>query len=100
MKLGILANTEDHPDAVVGIINAALAKGHEVIIFIMDAGTRLLGRPSFQELSVRQKIIVSFCEHSAQELGVPFDMLPEAIVRGSQYDNATMLHEADKVIVL
>jgi predicted peroxiredoxin len=100
MKLGILVNTDDHPDAVLGITDAALSQGHEVCIFVMDAGTRLLSRPSIKELSVRQKIVMSFCEHSAQGLGVPFDTIPEAIVRGSQYDNATMLHEADKVIIL
>ena len=100
MKLGILVTTDDHPEAVLGITNAASSKGHEVSIFVMDGGTLLLTRPEVQELSARQKIVMSFCEHSAQGLGVPFEALPAAIVRGSQYDNATMLHEADKVIVL
>ena len=100
MKLGILVNTEEHPDAVLGITNAALARGHEVSIFIMDAGTHLLRQPAIQELSARQTIVMSFCEHSAQGLSVPFDAIPAAVVRGSQYDNATMLHDADKVIVL
>ncbi len=77
MKLGILVNTDDHPDAVLGITNAALSKGHEVSIFIMDAGTRLLSQPSIKELSARQKIVMSFCEHSAQGLGVPFDAIPK-----------------------
>jgi predicted peroxiredoxin len=100
MKLGILVNTDDHLEALLGITDAALAQGHEVSIFVMDAGTRLLNLPQIRELSLRQKIVMSFCEHSAQGLGVPFEAIPEAIVRGSQYDNATMLHEADKVIVL
>jgi len=100
MKLGLLVTTDDHPEALLGITDAALSKGHDVSIFVMDAGTRLLGRPEIRELSTRQKIVMSFCEHSAQGLGVAFDGLPAAIVRGSQYDNATMLHEADKVIVL
>lgn len=100
MKLGILVNTDKYPDAVRGITEAALSKGHEVGIFVMDAGTLLLNHPSLKELSQRQRIVMSFCEHSAQGLGVSFDALPASIIRGSQYDNATMLHEADKVIVL
>ena len=100
MKLGLLVTTDDHPDALLGITAAATAGGHEVSIFVMDAGTLLLVRPEVGELSTRQRIVMSFCEHSAQGLGVPFDTLPAAIVRGSQYDNATMLQEADKVIVL
>ena len=100
MKLGILVTTDDHPDAVIGITDAAAAGGHDVSIFAMDAGTRLLTRPVFQGLAARQRIVMSFCEHSAQGLGVALDAVPAAIARGSQYDNATMLQEADKVIVL
>jgi peroxiredoxin family protein len=100
MKLGMLVTTDDNPDALLGITSSAVARGHEVSIFVMDAGTLLLTRPEVRELSTRQRIVMSFCEHSAQGLGVPLDAIPGAIVRGSQYDNATMLQEADKVIVL
>jgi len=100
MKLGILINTDKYPDAVLGITKAALSKGHEVSIFVMDAGTHLLNHPSLKELSQYQRIVMGFCEHSAQGHGVPFETIPDPIVRGSQYDNATMLHESDKIIVL
>ena len=42
MKLGILVNTDKHLAAVTGITRAAIDKGHEVTIFAMDDGTRLL----------------------------------------------------------
>jgi len=100
MKLGILVTTDNHPDAMLGISAAAIVRGQEVSIFVMDAGTRLLIRPEVRDLSTRQRIVMSFCEHSARGLGVPLDAISAAIVRGSQYDNATMLQEADKVIVL
>lgn len=100
MKLGILINTDKHLDAVLGITNAALSKGHEVSIFVMDEGTHLLNHPSLKELSQRQRIVMGYCEHSAQGLGVSLETIPAPIIRGSQYDNATMFHEADKVIVL
>jgi hypothetical protein len=100
MKLGILVTTDDNPDALLGITTAAIDRGHEVSIFVMDAGTHLLTRPEVRELSTHQRIVMSFCEHSAQGLGVPLNAVPGSIVRGSQYNNATMLQEADKVIVL
>jgi len=100
MKLGILVNTDRHLDDVVGITKAAVSKGHEVILFAMDDGTRLLEKPDYTDLSRLQGVTMSFCDHSAQKIGVKTDGVPEAIVCGSQYNNAAMDHDADKVIVL
>lgn len=100
MKLGILVNTDRHPGAVAGIARAAAAMGHEVIIFTMDEGTKLFGDPAYAGLCEVEGIRMSFCSHNAEKLGVGTEGLPGAIVCGSQYDNASMNHEADKVIVL
>ena len=100
MKLGIFVNTDKNLDAVQGITKAALAKGHEVILFNMDTGTKLIHTPIFAELSRTKGVSVSFCDHSAKHLGVTPDGLPPEIVVGSQYNNAAMQHEADRVIVL
>lgn len=100
MKLGILVNSDKHRDDVIGLTQAALAKGHEVTLFTMDSGTRLLTDPSYNELCRRPGVVMSFCDHSAKQGGVAAGNIPDAIVRGSQYDNAVMMHTADKVIVL
>ena len=50
MKLGIFINTDRHLADVVGLSNAAVGKGHEVILFTMDDGTKVLHNPAFQEL--------------------------------------------------
>jgi len=42
MNLGILVNTDRNLAALRGIVAAATGKGHEVAIFAMDDGTRLL----------------------------------------------------------
>jgi hypothetical protein len=47
MKLGIFVNTDRHLEHVVGLVKAALSKGHEVTMFNMDDGTKLLGTPEF-----------------------------------------------------
>ena len=100
MKLGMLVNTNTQLPAVVGITKAALAKGHTVNIFAMDDGTRLLSDSAFTGLSQAAGVSMAFCDHSAQHLGTKPDGLPSQISVGSQFDNATMNHEVDRVIVL
>jgi len=100
MKLGILVTTDRHKDAVIGIARAAVAKGHEVIIFNMDAGTKLLGDADFSQLCKTKGVSMSFCDHSAHKENVSKEGLPEEIVCGSQFNNANMMHDADRVINL
>jgi len=100
MKLGILVNTDKHLAEVTGITRAASEKDHEVIIFAMDDGTRFLEEAAYTALAELPKVTISYCDHSAQDLAVKTDSLTNAIERSSQYNNATMIHNADKVIVL
>lgn len=100
MKLGILVNTDRHLEHIVGITQAASEKGHEVVIFSMDEGTHLLHNPEFTDLSELDGVSMSVCRHSAEEHKIELDDVPEGITRGSQFDNAVMNHEADRIIVL
>ncbi len=100
MKLGILVNTDRHLDAVLGITRAAVQRGHEVIIFAMDEGTRLFSDDSFKNLCKLKGVQMSFCDLSTKVLGVSKEGIPEEVICGSQYNNAQMIHDADRVIVL
>lgn len=100
MKLGILTNTNKHLDHIVGITKAASNKGHEVIIFAMDEGTELAGSIDFKGLCKLDNVTISLCRHSAEEHNVNTDNISKEIVCGSQFNNAIMNNEADKVIVL
>jgi predicted peroxiredoxin len=100
MKLGIFVNTNRHLNHVVGIVKAALAKGHEVVMFNMDDGTKILGTPEFAELCRTKGVTMSFCDHSAKGMNVTTEGLPAEIVCGSQYNNAVMNHDADRLIIL
>ena len=100
MKLGILVNTDQHLAEVRGITRAAILKGHEVIIFAMDDGSRLLEEADYVALAELPSVTSSYCDHSAIALAVKKEGIPEAIERSSQYNNASMIHNADKVIVL
>ena len=100
MKLGILVNTDKHPQDIIGLTNAAVSKGHEVIIFMMDDGVKLLSSPSVTGLYSKPGVRMGFCDHSAGKAGVSKEGIPSQVVCGSQFDNATMNHNADRVIVL
>jgi predicted peroxiredoxin len=100
LKLGILVNTDRHAEDVIGFAKAALSKGHEVIIFFMDAGVKLLKNPKVTSLCKNSGISMSFCDYTTQKNGISKEGICDKIVCGSQYDNASMNHAADRVIVL
>ena len=100
MKLGILLNKDTHLEHLIGITMAAIKAKHEVIIFVMDAGTRLLQDQKLIDLSNLKDVSVSFCSHSASEYGIDVASISNSVVFGSQLNNAMMNNESDKVIVL
>lgn len=100
MKLGIHIKTDRHLEHVVGIVNAAALKGHEVMIFTMAGGERLLENPKYSDLSKNPKVKMSYCDHDATHMGVKKEMIPAEIACGSQFNNALMVNDADRVIVL
>ncbi len=100
MKLGILVNSDRNLAGIVGLSRAAVEAGHEVELFAMDTGTRLLEEQEFVGLAGLDGVAMSYCDHSAQALGVDTSRVPEQIAAGSQYNNAHMNHQSDKVLVL
>ena len=100
MKLGILVTTDRFLRQIRGITQAALSKGHTVSIFVTDEGVRLLANQQFSMLSALPGVTMSFCEQSAQCHGGRPAGLPAAIVSGSQFENAIMTSESDKLLVL
>lgn len=100
MKLGVLVNSDRHLEAITGVTRAALAQGHEVFLFAMDDGTRLLADPAYVALCDLPGVNMSFCQESATRKGVSFAALPETIAAGSQLQNAMMVQKTDRIIIL
>ena len=100
MNLGILVTSDEHLDHVIGLVNAATRKSHKVTLFCMDRGTLLLDDQKVKQLCTLNDVEISLCRHSAEGLGVETNNIQKDIVCGSQFNNAMMNHEADKVIVL
>tara|TARA_B100000315_G_C14421065_1_gene515584 strand:- start:588 stop:890 length:303 start_codon:yes stop_codon:yes gene_type:complete len=100
MILGILVNTDRHLHHVIGLVRAATQKNHEVVIFAMDTGIKLLENDAFIELSSTPGVSMSYCDYNAGQQAIRTDGLPEEIICGSQLNNSMMNHDADRVIVL
>ncbi len=100
MKLGILINTDSCLDEVMGITKEAVSRGHEVIIFTMDAGTRFLQNSSFIDMSGWDGVTMTVCDHSAKNIDVNTENLHPEIALAGQFNNAEMNADAEKVIVL
>ncbi len=100
MELGILVNTSENLKHVIGLIEAALKKGHSARLFVMDEGTRLLETSRFTDLSNHEKVTMSFCEYNALQLGINLENLNTKIKKGNQLHNAIMCWKSDKILVL
>lgn len=100
MKLGIFVSTDRHAEDIVGLTEAAVSKGHEVVIFIMGTGANLLSNSSVTGLCNKTGVRMSYCDHNASKMGISKEGIPGKVGCGSQFDNAVMNHEADRVIVL
>ena len=100
MKIGILVASDRHLAQVCGITQAAVGKAHAVALFATDTGTKLLADHRFAALSALPGVTISYCDHSAQRYGGRPTGLPAAIRPGSQFDNAVMTSESDKLVVL
>lgn len=100
MTLGILVNTDRHRDDVIGIAEAAVRKGHKVILFFMDRGCLLAMDEKVASLCAHDAVRMSLCDLNRQQLGIAREDYVPRITCGSQYDNADMVREADRVIVL
>ena len=100
MKLGLLVTSDEHLDHIIGLVNAAVNKALKVTLFCMDRGTLLLDDSRIKQLCKLDGVEINLCRHSAEGLGVNTESIPKDMVCGSQFNNAMMNHEADKVIVL
>ncbi|MBF0563705.1 MAG: DsrE family protein [Nitrospirae bacterium] len=100
MKIGLLVTRDSFKDDIIGLTNAALKKGNEVIIFLMDDGTRHSQDSDIVALKDKEGVTMSLCDHSAKLRGITEDMIPKGVAAGSQYQNSIMNQDADRVVLI
>lgn len=98
MQLGIVATRLQAEPHVLGLAAAACARGWACRCFLTDRGVLLLNSPQFLALARAGHVRVDVCEHSWEQYGTAAP--PAGIAMGSQYQNAELAHQCDRVIVL
>ncbi|MBI3328906.1 MAG: DsrE family protein [Nitrospinae bacterium] len=97
-KLGVLLTTSpesENTHTVIKLAEAAIARGSEVDIFIMCDGVHNAFDTRFEGL-VAQGVRIVLCSHNLSERQRP--KIEGAIVCGSQYDHAQLVHNADRYL--
>ena len=95
--LGIMVTRYEDLDHIAGVMKAAQAAGHPITLLLTDEGVRFTLDPSFIALLKLTGLEVFACEHVCDLLGIHDKTA--GITYGSQYNNATMLHESARVLV-
>ncbi len=95
--LGILITKYANLVHIAGVVKAARKAGHPVQIFMTDEGVKFTRDPKFLELLNVDGVEISVCDHSCEKLGIPEKT--GGITYGSQYNNAGMLHDSERVLV-
>ncbi|HSB34424.1 MAG TPA: hypothetical protein VLG39_08215 [Nitrospirota bacterium] len=95
--LGIMVTKYENVEHIAGIAKAARAAGKGVVIFLTDEAVRFTTDPKFLELLEVGGVELSCCDHSCEKVGV--HEKTGGITYGSQYNNATMLHDSARVLV-
>jgi hypothetical protein len=97
-RLGILVATDEHVECLKSLLRQAGEAGVATNCFLTDKGVAALQDPGFQEAVKGNGTQLTVCEHSWDRLGLG-DPIPE-FNYASQYQNATMVGWAEKVLVL
>lgn len=103
MKLGIVITDEGYLSLAKRLFDAAVGRGWQAFCFLTDTGVNLLADDDFVRRAKVHPNHVSLCEHSAEryaqgryDLGV----LGSYVVVGGQYQDAELVHNCDRVVVL
>jgi len=96
-QLGILITKHENLEHITGIIKADRRAGHPVRVFLNDEGVRFSLDPEFLEMLALGGVEVAVCDHFREKLGI--EQRSAGITYGSQYDNAVMMHDSERVLV-
>jgi peroxiredoxin family protein len=102
MQLGIVMTDESYVAQVVGLLDAAHARGWQTVCFLTDTGVNVLAHEDCIERAKARPNTVSLCEHSVQKHAADtIDLAAHAdfVVVGGQYQNAELARKCDKVLV-
>jgi len=95
--LGVMITKYENLEHIAGVVKAARAAGKSVMVFMTDEGVRFTRDQKFLELMKVGGVDISCCDHSCERVGIREKT--EGISYGSQYNNAGMLHDSNRLLV-
>ncbi len=99
MKIGILITQTPQANKIVEITKEAVKRGHSVSLFMTDDGIYLVKNCAVTDLRKLENVDMSLCNYSAKGRYLDEKEIPEGIINGTQYQNALLHSECDKVLV-
>lgn len=102
MQLGIVMTDERYLSQVVGLLDAAHARGWQTVCFLTDTGVNVLRHAECIERAKARPNSVTLCEHSVEKHAagaIDLAALADFVVVGGQYQNAELARKCDKVLV-
>jgi hypothetical protein len=99
--LGILVTTDKHLESVIGLVNAAHAKGKEIQAFFTGAAVHLTLQPGFAQLAGKAKLWICDVSFRANGYHGREEEVPGVDFKSfaTQGRNAEMLAETDRYVV-
>jgi len=95
--LGIMITKYENLEHIAGIVKAARAASKSVMIFMTDEGVRFTRDAKFNGLLKMDGVEIACCDYSCELIGL--HEKTDGITYGSQYDNAGMLHDSNRILV-
>ncbi|MDA8387800.1 MAG: hypothetical protein M0Z58_03915 [Nitrospiraceae bacterium] len=95
VKLGVLITDSAYGPMVVPILKAAVERGDEVRVFLMDDGCYMAEDPEFIKIAGGGPR-AGMCDLNRRQRNLK---LPDAIQAASQYDNISMVRWCDRLLV-
>lgn len=103
MRLGIVVTDQQFADQAMDLLRGADGRGWELRCFLTDSGVRMLGREDFRTFLGASEAHVSLCELSVDrypDADPHAGGLDERVIVGGQYQDAELVKNTDRVIVL
>ncbi len=98
MKLGLVATDDSAGAQLLGLAGAAAQRGWTCRCFLTDTGVRLLTSPPLLDLMRSGALRLDVCEHAWQLYGS--GQAPADVKLRSQFQNAELARDCDRVVVL
>ena len=102
-SLGIFVTNPDNMRHVVGVTEAALAKGSKVKVFFTWEGTRLAKTEEFKKLCAMDNTDVSICADSYKKMGYDVEDIPEGLTQtemATQAQHGAIIEDYDCYMTL